>query len=68
MRPINGTRMVARWKLGAATLAAVAPGKPGPAQKENSRDGNYLLKDLLKQIDLNKNIAMTARASALAGR
>ena len=37
MRPINETRMVVRWKLGAATLATVAPGKPGPAQKENSR-------------------------------
>jgi hypothetical protein len=59
MRPINETRMAARWKLGKA-LAQVERGRPGPVGKDTSAQRTYL-KDLLREIDLAKTVAMEAQ-------
>jgi hypothetical protein len=59
MRPINETRMAARWKLGKA-LAAVERGKPGPVGKDN-RVAHAYLKTLLAELKLDKTVARDAQ-------
>jgi hypothetical protein len=58
MRPINETRMAARWKLGKA-LAAVER-KPGYEPRSSPRE-KKLFAALLKTIGLDKTLGMKAQ-------
>jgi N6-adenosine-specific RNA methylase IME4 len=60
IRPVNETRMRARWKLG-RLLAAVERGKPGPASPEDVSAGlKQLFGDLLKTLGLDHQTANEA--------
>jgi carbamate kinase len=59
MRPINETRMAARWKLGKA-LAAVKRGN-GPGRGQKMSGGQTSFRKLLTELDLDKDVAMKAQ-------
>jgi hypothetical protein len=59
MRPINETRMAARWKLGKA-LAAVERGN-GPGRGQKMSPGETSFRKLLMELDLDKSVAMKAQ-------
>src|ERR1700757_1575933 len=56
MRPINETRMLARWKLGRALAQVERGAGPGRGKKVSGDQTSF--RDLLRSIDLDKNVAM----------
>ena len=59
MRPINELRMAARWKLGRALAQVERGAGPGRGKKVSGDQTSF--RDLLRSIDLDKNVAMEAQ-------